>query len=135
MEFISPEGLRVDGRRPKELRKLRCQLGVLASADGSAIFEMGNTKVRHTPVRGGGARSSLPPLPRIGMPARCLALVRAGAASTGPLVSGAAAHQERRLREHTPPPAICPCFPPRCSPPCLAPRRWPSGRSGSTTAR
>ncbi|KAL6756870.1 ribosomal protein S5 domain 2-type protein [Haematococcus lacustris] len=45
MEFVSPEGLRQDGRRPKELRRLACQLDVLQSADGSAIFEMGNTKV------------------------------------------------------------------------------------------
>ncbi|KAG1660225.1 hypothetical protein FOA52_005095 [Chlamydomonas sp. UWO 241] len=45
MEFVSPEGLRLDGRRPKELRRLAAQLDVLASADGSAIFEMGNTKV------------------------------------------------------------------------------------------
>lgn len=45
MEFISPEGLRMDGRRPKELRRLSCQLSVLASADGSAVFQMGNTKV------------------------------------------------------------------------------------------
>ncbi len=45
MEFVSPEGLRVDGRRPNELRKLAAKLGVLATADGSAIFEMGNTKV------------------------------------------------------------------------------------------
>jgi exosome complex RNA-binding protein Rrp42 (RNase PH superfamily) len=44
MEFLSPEGLRLDGRRPKELRQLKCELGVLQSADGSAIFEMGNTK-------------------------------------------------------------------------------------------
>lgn len=46
MEFVSPEGLRLDGRRPKELRRLSCSIDVLASADGSAIFEMGNTKVR-----------------------------------------------------------------------------------------
>ncbi|KXZ46723.1 hypothetical protein GPECTOR_41g688 [Gonium pectorale] len=45
MEFVSPEGLRVDGRRPRELRRINCQLDVLTSADGSAIFEMGNTKV------------------------------------------------------------------------------------------
>lgn len=31
--------------RPKELRQLKAQLGVLAAADGSALFEMGNTKV------------------------------------------------------------------------------------------
>ena len=46
MEFISPEGLRQDGRRAQELRQLKCEIGVLAKADGSASFEMGNTKVR-----------------------------------------------------------------------------------------
>jgi len=39
-------GLRKDGRRPRELRRIRCQVGVLDTADGSAIFEMGNTQVR-----------------------------------------------------------------------------------------
>ena len=51
MEFVSPEGLRLDGRRPRELRRINCQLDVLSNADGSAIFEMGNTKVC---VWGGG---------------------------------------------------------------------------------
>ena len=45
MEFVSPEGLRLDGRRPLELRALKAEIGVLHDADGSAIFEMGNTKV------------------------------------------------------------------------------------------
>ncbi|GBG88023.1 hypothetical protein CBR_g46394 [Chara braunii] len=45
MEYVSPEGLRLDGRRPPELRQLRCEVGVLESADGSACFQMGNTKV------------------------------------------------------------------------------------------
>ncbi|GLJ29777.1 hypothetical protein SUGI_0588020 [Cryptomeria japonica] len=45
MEYISPEGLRVDGRRPLEMRQLHAQVGVVDKADGSAIFEMGNTKV------------------------------------------------------------------------------------------
>lgn len=46
MEYVSPEGLRLDGRRDKELRKLNATISVLQSADGSATFEMGNTKVR-----------------------------------------------------------------------------------------
>lgn len=47
MEFISPEQLRLDGRRPKELRQLQCEIGVLGQqADGSATFSMGNTKAR-----------------------------------------------------------------------------------------
>ncbi|CAM6103429.1 unnamed protein product [Calypogeia fissa] len=44
MEFISPEGLRLDGRRPLELRQLNAEMGVVDKADGSAMFEMGNTK-------------------------------------------------------------------------------------------
>lgn len=45
MEFVSPEGLRVDGRRPQELRALQCKFSVLSSCDGSALFQAGNTKV------------------------------------------------------------------------------------------
>ncbi|KAG6749589.1 hypothetical protein POTOM_046647 [Populus tomentosa] len=45
MEFVNPEGLRLDGRRPMEMRQLRAQIGAVAKADGSAVFEMGNTKV------------------------------------------------------------------------------------------
>lgn len=45
-EFVTAEGLRRDGRRAKELRRIKCQVGVLQSADGSAMFEVGNTQVR-----------------------------------------------------------------------------------------
>lgn len=45
MEYVSPEGLRLDGRRPMEMRQIRAELGAIAKADGSALFEMGNTKV------------------------------------------------------------------------------------------
>lgn len=44
MELVSPEGLRVDGRRPGEVRRLRCSLGVVASADGSALLLQGGTR-------------------------------------------------------------------------------------------
>lgn len=44
-EWVTPEGLRGDGRRARELRRLRVELGVLPHADGSACVEMGNTKV------------------------------------------------------------------------------------------
>lgn len=44
MEVVS-YGLRTDGRRPLELRTISCQLGVLDSADGSALFRLGNTAV------------------------------------------------------------------------------------------
>ena len=45
MELISAEGLRQDGRRALELRRLSCRLSLLPAADGSALLEQGNTKV------------------------------------------------------------------------------------------
>ncbi|XP_068648518.1 exosome complex component RRP41 homolog [Aristolochia californica] len=45
MEFVNPEGFRLDGRRPMEMRRLQAEIGAVANADGSAVFEMGNTKV------------------------------------------------------------------------------------------
>uniref|UniRef100_A0A7S1G3R3 Uncharacterized protein n=1 Tax=Bicosoecida sp. CB-2014 TaxID=1486930 RepID=A0A7S1G3R3_9STRA len=44
VEFVSLAGLRVDGRRPAEVRKLRCRMGLFGRADGSAYLEQGNTK-------------------------------------------------------------------------------------------
>ena len=44
-ELISPEGLRIDGRRPNEIRRLKCEMGLFERADGSAYFEQGNTRV------------------------------------------------------------------------------------------
>lgn len=38
-------GLRIDGRRPNELRKIQCEIGVFSQADGSAVLSQGNTKV------------------------------------------------------------------------------------------
>lgn len=38
------EGLRVDGRRPNEMRRLLTRHGLLRQADGSAYVELGNTK-------------------------------------------------------------------------------------------
>jgi exosome complex component RRP41 len=38
-------GLRVDGRKPNELRRIQCEVGVFAQADGSATISQGNTKV------------------------------------------------------------------------------------------
>lgn len=63
IEYVSPEGLRLDGRRPGEIRRLRAAVGVEPAYDGSATFQMGNTLVVAT-VRGpaegvvpaGGAR-------------------------------------------------------------------------------
>jgi len=45
LEYLSPEGLRLDGRRPGEMRKVRCKMGVLTRPDGSAFFQQGNTQV------------------------------------------------------------------------------------------
>lgn len=57
-EYISLDGLRIDGRRATEVRKIRCSLGALSRADGSAYYEQGNTRVlaavygpREPPVR------------------------------------------------------------------------------------
>ncbi|KAF4522495.1 hypothetical protein B566_EDAN002580 [Ephemera danica] len=45
LQLLSDFGLRVDGRRPNELRQIRCKLGVFSQPDGSAYLEQGNTKV------------------------------------------------------------------------------------------
>ncbi|KAF8252378.1 ribosomal protein S5 domain 2-like protein [Wilcoxina mikolae CBS 423.85] len=45
-EILSPEGLRVDGRRWNEIRRFHAQLSTQpAAADGSSYVEQGNTKV------------------------------------------------------------------------------------------
>ncbi len=43
--LISPEGLRVDGRRPDELRPIELKVGVLKQADGSASIKQGKTYI------------------------------------------------------------------------------------------
>lgn len=45
MDLLTDQGLRLDGRRANELRKIRCKLGVFDQPDGSAYLEQGNTKV------------------------------------------------------------------------------------------
>ena len=45
LKLINEEGLRVDGRRPDELRPVVMEVGVLKNADGSAYVQQGNTKV------------------------------------------------------------------------------------------
>lgn len=47
-ELVSPEGLRQDGRRPAELRRVQATLGCVSTADGSALLTMGNTRVMAT---------------------------------------------------------------------------------------
>ena len=46
-DLLSPEGLRRDGRRPQELRRLHWALGHHSSppADGSVLLELGNTRI------------------------------------------------------------------------------------------
>ncbi|MEM2036405.1 MAG: exosome complex exonuclease Rrp41 [Candidatus Caldarchaeum sp.] len=45
LRLIDENGLRVDGRKPDELRKLRIEVGVLEKTDGSAYVELGGTKI------------------------------------------------------------------------------------------
>lgn len=45
LKLINEEGLRIDGRRPEELRPLKIEIGVLDKSDGSAYVELGKTKV------------------------------------------------------------------------------------------
>ena len=47
-EYVSLDGLRLDGRRPEEVRKIQCSLGEMLRADGSAHYEQGNTKILAT---------------------------------------------------------------------------------------
>ncbi|DAZ93233.1 TPA: hypothetical protein N0F65_003049, partial [Lagenidium giganteum] len=44
-EYISVAGLRLDGRRSDEVRRIRTRLGLFQRVDGSAYYEQGNTKV------------------------------------------------------------------------------------------
>ena len=43
VEFVSPEGLRQDGRRPREARAVCATVGVVPCASGSCEFRMGQT--------------------------------------------------------------------------------------------
>ncbi|KAJ8041666.1 Exosome complex component RRP41 [Holothuria leucospilota] len=48
LELLSDQGFRLDGRRPRELRKIECKMGVFQQANGSAYIEQGNTKALAT---------------------------------------------------------------------------------------
>ncbi|XP_063994621.1 exosome complex component RRP41 [Diachasmimorpha longicaudata] len=57
-------GLRLDGRRPLELRKIGVKMGVFGQADGSAYLEQGKTKILAAvygphQTRGSAARSTV----------------------------------------------------------------------------
>jgi exosome complex component RRP41 len=45
MDYLAITGLRSDGRLPTEHRRVNVELGVHSSGDGSALFELGLTKV------------------------------------------------------------------------------------------
>ncbi|MEM2725753.1 MAG: exosome complex exonuclease Rrp41, partial [Candidatus Bathyarchaeia archaeon] len=45
IRLIDENGLRVDGRRPDELRPIKMEVGVLSNADGSAYIEQGKSKI------------------------------------------------------------------------------------------
>ncbi|MCX8171676.1 MAG: exosome complex exonuclease Rrp41, partial [Candidatus Bathyarchaeota archaeon] len=45
IRLIDEKGLRVDGRKPNELRPIKMEVGVLSNADGSAYIEQGKNKI------------------------------------------------------------------------------------------
>jgi exosome complex component RRP41 len=44
-KLINKKGLRLDGRKPDELRPVKLKVGILANADGSAYIEHGKNKI------------------------------------------------------------------------------------------
>jgi exosome complex component RRP41 len=44
-KLIDKKGLRLDGRKPDELRPLKLEVGLLSNADGSAYIEQGKNKI------------------------------------------------------------------------------------------
>jgi len=44
-EKLMSEGVRTDGRGPKDLRRIRIDVGILEKADGSSYIEWGNNKI------------------------------------------------------------------------------------------
>jgi len=44
-KLIDKKGLRLDGRKPDELRAIKIEVGVLSNADGSAYIEQGKNKI------------------------------------------------------------------------------------------
>ncbi len=45
VEWVDEDGERVDGRQIDELRETKMEIGVLEEADGSAMVEVGNTRI------------------------------------------------------------------------------------------
>jgi exosome complex component RRP41 len=44
-KLIDKKGLRLDGRKPDELRPIKLEVGILSNADGSAYIEQGKNKI------------------------------------------------------------------------------------------
>jgi exosome complex component RRP41 len=44
-KLIDKKGLRLDGRKPDELRQIKIDVGILSNADGSAYIEQGKNKI------------------------------------------------------------------------------------------
>ncbi len=44
-KLIDKKGLRLDGRKPDELRQVKIEAGILSNADGSAYIEQGKNKI------------------------------------------------------------------------------------------
>lgn len=45
MKLLKEDGLRLDGRRPEDIRPLKLEVGVLHNADGSAYIELGKNRI------------------------------------------------------------------------------------------
>lgn len=43
-EYLIKDGIRLDGRKPEDMRPVKIEAGVLSNADGSAYIEVGKTK-------------------------------------------------------------------------------------------
>ena len=56
-KLISPEGLRIDGRKPQELRRIHASFSQAGITEGSTYLEVGNTKI-HCSVFGPREASS-----------------------------------------------------------------------------
>lgn len=100
LEFLSPEGLRVDGRRPNELRAYRAQLAVIPQADGSAMFALGNTQVIATVY---GPRDnntpSTSPCSLLSCQVRTKIHAAAFSSTTGDRRKGGSSSNDRRLQD------------------------------------
>jgi exosome complex component RRP41 len=71
MEVVTVEGLRGDGRRPHELRKIATRVRHLPDATGSAYYECGNTRLL-VAVHGPRGVSSLGHKPKPVIAIQCL---------------------------------------------------------------